>query len=115
MRITILCTLLFIGACQCTVAQSNLLRKTDWTVAEVKEWVTENGNHSTWKGMLLYKGTDSTKHHFISRVMDEFVFFNIDRATIDLKDIRPYRITSSAPLGYYYVDALKNFEKIKDY
>ncbi|HYV95398.1 MAG TPA: hypothetical protein VE978_26730 [Chitinophagales bacterium] len=96
-------------------AQSILHRNTDWTVSEVKEWAKQNQQYPTWHGWLLYQGSDSLSHHFISRVMDEWVWFNIKRTDLTITDERAYKQTSSAPLGYYYVDATKGFAKIKDY
>jgi len=96
-------------------AQSITKRKTDYTVNEVKQWVDTNKNFSTWKGWLLYQGSDTSVHHFISRIMDEWIWFNIRRSELKIADERPYKQTSSTPLGYYYVDATKNFVKIKDY
>jgi len=47
--------------------------------------------------------------------MDEWIWFNIRRSELKIADERPYKQTSSTPLGYYYVDATKNFVKTKDY
>ncbi len=115
MRNIILLTLFFCGTVQLTVAQSSFKRKTDWTVAEVKEWIDENKNYSTWHGWFLYQGTDTMKHHFITRINDDWVWFNVDRTSINLPDEREYKTTSSAPFGYYYVDGTKDFLKVKDY
>ncbi|TND08240.1 MAG: hypothetical protein FD123_2495 [Bacteroidetes bacterium] len=97
----------------CTLPQS--LRKTEWTVPEVKEWVNKNEKYSTWKGLLLYRGSDTARHHFISRVMDEFVWFDIKRAELVVPEEKPYSTQSSAPLGYYYVDPKQDFVRVKDY
>lgn len=96
-------------------AQSALHRKTDWTVSEVKEWAEKNQQYAAWHGWLLYQGSDSLSHHFISRVMDEWVWFNIKRTDLTITDERVHKPVSSAPLGYYYVDATKGFIKIKDF
>ncbi len=111
----IILTISFIIAVELVSAQSIPFRKTEWTVAEVKEWAEHNKQYPTWHGWLLYRGSDSLSHHFISRVMDEWVWFNIKRAELNITDERMYNQTSSAPLGYYYVDATKDFIKIKDY
>ena len=115
MRTIILLTLFFCSTAKTTVAQSSFKRKTDWTVAEVREWVDKNKNYSTWHGLLLYQGSDTLKHHFISRLNDSFVWFNIDKASINLVDEQKYMTISSAPLGYYYVDGTKGFLKVKEY
>src|SRR5688572_10390794 len=105
----------FLVLTQFAFTQSALKRKTNRTVPEVKEWAEQNKNYPTWHGLLLYQGSDTATHHFISRVMDEFVWFKIKRADLVITDVRPYKNTSSAPLGYYYVDATKEFTKVKDY
>ena len=87
------------------------LRKTQWTVAEVKEWSSKTKN-STWQGLLLYQGSDSVNHYFISRVMDEFVWFEIKTTELKIADTLPKK---NKQLGYYYVDPLKEFTKVKDY
>jgi len=105
----------FLIMTQLVFAQSVLQRKTNWTVSEVKEWAEKNKTYPTWHGWLLYQGSDTATHHFISRVMDEWIWFNIKHTDLMLKEERPYKKTSSAPFGYYYVDATKDFIKIKDY
>jgi hypothetical protein len=87
----------------------------NYAVSEVKEWAEKNKTYPTWYGWLLYQGSDTLSHHFISRVMDEWILFNIKRTDLTLKDERKYKTISSERLGYYYVDATKNFVKIKDY
>ena len=106
--------MLFVVAEHALYAQSSiLLRKTDWTVPEVKEWAAKN-KEQRWHGRLLYEGSDSLYHHFVSRVMDEWVWFRIKRADLVITDERMYRTTSSATSQYYYVDALDDFRKVKD-
>lgn len=95
-------------------AQSNILRKTEWTLEETKQWAESQKKFPTWYGALLYQGSDSVHHHFISRVMDEWVFFKIKTSGLKLAEEMPYRQTSSGPLGYYYVDATNEFIKIKE-
>ena len=111
----IIFTISFLVMTQLVFAQLEIKRKTNWTVSEVKEWVEKNKAYPTWHGWLLYQGSDTVTHHFISRVMDEWIWFNIKRTDLVLTDERPYKTTSSARLGYYYVDATKEFIKIKDY
>lgn len=108
-------SILFAATVRFAAAQSISPRKTDWPVTEVKKWAEQNKEHSTWHGWLLYQGSDSIHHHFISRVMDEWIWFALKRADIIITDERIYKRTSSAPLGYFYVDATKDFAKIKDY
>lgn len=115
MRTKIFFAISFLIITQFAFSQSALKRKTNWTVFEVKEWAEKNKNSQTWYGWLLYQGSDTTTHHFISRIMDEWIWFNIKRTDLVLQDERQYKRTSSAKLGYYYVDATKDFVKIKDY
>jgi hypothetical protein len=91
------------------------LSKTAWTVDEVKSWAQKVQVYPTWHGWLLYQGSDSLNHHFISRVMDEWVWFNIKRTDLDLADERIFLSTSAGPLGYYYVNPLEDFKKVKEF
>ena len=101
---------------QQVLSQSVFQRKTNWTIEEVKEWPVKQKDYLTWHGWMLYQGSDSSTHHFISRVMDSWAFFYIKRSELVLKEKEyPLSRKSSAPLGYYYVDATKDFTKIKDY
>jgi hypothetical protein len=115
MRKKTITTILFFTVVNVISAQSNLIRKTDWTISEVKEWAERNKEFPTWHGMLLYQGSDTLNHHYISRVMDEWVWFNIKRVDLKITDERQYSKSSSAPFGYYYVDVTKNFIKTKDF
>ncbi len=47
--------------------------------------------------------------------MDEWIWFKIGRANLILPEEKQRDKLSSAKLGFYYVDALKDFSKIKDY
>jgi hypothetical protein len=100
---------------QLAFSQPILQRKTNWTVSEAKKWAETYKDFPTWDGLLLYQGSDTTTHHFIARIVDDFFWFNIKRAELILTDERQYQTTSSASFGYYYVDAAKDFIKIKDH
>lgn len=106
---------LTMASSQTVIAQSSVsFRKTDWTVSEVKEWAEKQKAYPTWYGLLMYQGSDTLKHHFISRVMDEWVWFDIKRTDIKIAEEKPVqKKTSSTPLGYYYVDATKDFIKVE--
>jgi hypothetical protein len=95
------------------LAQSSHLRKINWTAAQTKEWALKNQDQ-LWHGWLLYQGSDSTTHHFISRVFDDWVWFNIDKTEVVMEDERTYKQRSKT-IGYYYVDATNDFIKTKDY
>ena len=114
MRSKIFITFLFFIIVESVSAQSIFQHKAEWSVSEVEEWAENQKEFSTWHGLLLYQGSDSLAHHFISRVMDEWVWFKIKRTDLRISDERIYSNKSTAPLGYYYVDALKDFKKIKD-
>lgn len=109
-RIIIAAVVLMISACNL----SYRMTKTEWTVPEVKKWAADNQERSTWKGLILYQGSDTEYHHFIGRVMDEWRWFNIKRTELSLEDVRPYSNTSSGSLGYYYVDPLAGFVKVNE-
>lgn len=98
-----------------SIAQSNSQRQRVWKVAEIKTWAEQNRNHSTWHGWILYQGSDTTNHYFISRIMDDWMWFTVKRSDLNLADEQVYKKTSSAPLGYYYVDPLDEFKKVKGY
>jgi hypothetical protein len=115
MHIKSILTVSFIVFMQFVFSQSAFHRKTDWTVVEVKAWANEQKKYPTWHGLLLYQGSDSLAHHFISRVMDQWIWFNIKRSDLEVKEERESDKSSSARLGYYYVDATKDFVKVKDY
>lgn len=110
-RILFIYFLAFVFAC----SFPQKLRKTEWSVAEMKDWTAENKNYSTWKGLLLYQGSDAIQHHFISRIFDEWIWFKIKRGELKIQEERVFSNTSSSSLGYYYVDPLDNFRKIRDY
>ncbi|WP_153798510.1 hypothetical protein [Foetidibacter luteolus] len=115
MQTKFILTILLFTLAQLAYPQSALERKKSWTVSEVKVWAEKNRSNATWHSLLLYQGSDTSTHHFISRIMDEWIWFAIKRADLILTDERPYKKTSSVRLGYYYVDPAEDFAKIKDY
>ena len=62
----------------------------EWTIAEVQEWY--NKKYSSWDG-LLYRGSDKKMHHFVSRVRDEWYFFNIKKSLLTLPEEMPMPLT----------------------
>ena len=100
---------------QLVFSQKILERKTNWSVSETKKWAETYKGLSTWDGLLLYQGSDTATHHFVGRIVDDFFWFNIKRAELKVNEERQYLEKSSASFGYYYVDAAKEFIKIKDY
>ena len=115
MQLKILITVLLTWLATSSIAQSNSQRQKIWTVAEVKTWAQENKGFSTWKGWILYQGSDTSNHYFISRILDDWMWFTVKRAGLILADERVYKKTSSAPLGYYYVDPSNEFKRVKNY
>ena len=90
--------------------------KRKWTVEEVKTWYADYKEMPyAWDG-LLYRGSDSTVHYFMAHVLatDSWAFMQISVSELRLSDERPYyKMTSSSPMGYYYVDPLHNFIKVR--
>ncbi len=105
----LLIILLTLSFTSCGLIQK--FRKTEWTVAETIQW-SEQMQQSAWKGYLLYQGSDSLKHYFISRYMDEFVWFEILQTELTIDEIHPNKGFPKGTLGYYYVDPKQNFMKI---
>lgn len=115
MRLKLLLLLFLSWATTVSFAQSSSQRQRVWTVAEVKAWSEQNKGFSTWKGWILYQGSDTLHHYFISRINDYWQWFRIKRSDLNLSDERVFKQTSSAPLGYYYVEPSNDFKKVKDY
>ena len=101
----------FISACNLSYKMSG----TEWTVPEVKEWVNANKDLSTWKGVLLYQGSDTLHHYFVGRIMDEWRWFNVKRSELSLEDIQPFNASSSGQWGHYYVDPAQDFKKVLEF
>jgi len=98
-------------------------RKTKWTVAEVREWYPacyeqehRKFPHHAWDG-ILYQGSDDHWHHFVGRVLsvDDWAIIRIKKEELALADERLYLTISSGRLGYYFVDPIDSFKKIRDY
>src|SRR5215471_20485673 len=53
-------------------------RKSVWTKQEVTDWYAKNS--SVVRGGLGYQGSDAQSHHFIARVMDEWVFIEVPKS-----------------------------------
>jgi hypothetical protein len=96
----------------CACNMSYKMSKTEWTVPEVQEWSSANKKSSTWKGLLLYQGSDTIHHHFLGRIMDEWRWFNVKRNELSLEEIQPFNTSSSGQLGDYYVDPNQNFKRV---
>jgi len=93
------------------------LRKTHWTVPEVKSWYVDyREDPHAWDG-ILYQGSDSMWHYYIARVIavDNWAIIQIRREELKVADERPRAISSSAGLGYYFVDPTRDFVKVRDY
>jgi len=114
MQPKILINIFLTWATMLSIAQSNSQRQKVWTVAEVKVWAKQNKSLSTWKGWILYQGSHTLNHYFISRITDDWQWFKIRRSDLKVADERLYKLTCSAQLGYYYVDPSSEFKKVKD-
>ena len=101
----------FLGACSGPIE----IRKTEWTKKEVVEWYSKSKNmiRPPWRG-LFYRGSDSSKHYFLTRVMDDFVFFEISRTELSVPEEHPYSTASDAPMYYYRVDPKNDFVRVKE-
>jgi hypothetical protein len=107
-----LCTIFFLIISSSSFAQSSFFHKTDWTLAEIKQWAQDVRTSPPPYGLLLYQGSDSLKHHFTSRVMDEYVRLNVARSELKLPDERKYMDDPAASVGYYYVDGTNDFSVV---
>ena len=114
LTIPLLILLLLFSAC----AGPFMIRKTNWSVAEVREWYpVYREDSSSWDG-ILYQGSDAREHHFIARLqsMDNWVVIDIKKSELTLPDERPYYpAISTGPYAYYYVDPTNNFTKLRDF
>jgi hypothetical protein len=94
------------------------MRKTKWSVSEVRDWYAEYRKTElhAWDG-ILYQGSDAHWHHFVARVLsvDNWAIIRIKKGDLTLADERPYLTISSRALGYYYVDPSRDFIRIRDY
>jgi hypothetical protein len=99
----------------CGTLSGCVYRNAIWTPDQIKTWTKENESFSTWKGLILYQGTDSTYHYFIARHMDSWVWMKADLNNLQLNEIHPHLKTSASPLGYYYLRPNQEFAKFKDY
>ena len=95
----------------CLACNSPKYLTKEWSIVQVQEWY--NQKHSAWDG-ILYRGSDKKMHHFVSRVRDEWHFFNVKKSALTLADERPI-LKDTGVVGYYFVDPNKEFAKIKDY
>jgi hypothetical protein len=86
-------------------------RKAVWTKKETIDWYT-NYSSIVHDG-LRYQGSDAQSHHFIARVMDEWVFIRVRKSQLKLDDERPFSTGSNAHFTYYAVDPSQNFKKIE--
>jgi hypothetical protein len=115
MRLKLLLTLFLNWVAVVSIAQSSSQQQRVWTATEVKTWAEKNKTYSTWQGWILYQGSDTLNHYFISRITDNWQWFVIRRSDLKVPEEHAHKVTSSAALGYYYVDPLNDFKKVKDY
>ena len=87
----------------CIVSHADSL----WTREAVVSWYAQ---HHKQIGFVGYQGSDQTRHHFIARYMDDWVFIVIKKEELRLNDERPFSRAWSAQLYYYLVDPSRYFE-----
>jgi len=112
MKLTIplaICVMVVLASC----AATNQVQKSCWTVKEVQQYYNDSAKANT--NCVLYRGTDSQSHHFLSQFIDKWVFLTIKKNELELPEEKPYRVDSTVKLGYYYVDPNNHFVKIKDF
>jgi hypothetical protein len=94
-----------------------------WTVQETQDWYKENYVNQPkqprpFVSRLYYTGSNEKFHYFVSRYMDEWVNVKINIDSVVIIDERPewkwkYASDSTGAFGYYAVDPLDNFKRIK--
>jgi hypothetical protein len=96
-----------------------------WTVQEATDWykkyyINQPIRERPLVSPLYYRGTNNEFHYFICRSIDEWVYIKIDINQLKLKDIQPVwdyetskNLDSSSNYGYYQVDPINNFERVK--
>lgn len=91
------------------------IRKTTWTVEEVKTWYASFSKHEPGgNGGIAYQGTDAKYHHFVAHVLsvDNWAIIAVKKEELKVPKELPYSRASRAPLAYYYVDPSRNFAKV---
>jgi hypothetical protein len=91
------------------------VRKTKWTVGEVKSWYADySKNEPGGVRGIAYQGTDPKYHHFIARVLsvDNWAIIKVKKEELKVPEELPYSAASSAPFAHYYVDPARDFARI---
>ncbi len=91
------------------------IRKTKWTVEEVKTWYAwYSKNEPGGDRGIAYQGSDSRYHHFIARVLsvDNWAIIEVKKEDLKVPEELPYSRISSAPFAHYYVDPSRDFAKV---
>ncbi|HEU5148427.1 MAG TPA: hypothetical protein VFT90_16990 [Chryseosolibacter sp.] len=104
-----------------TVRCSTIGSTRTWTVPEAKAWyqqhyVTPREQSWSFVSPLYYRGSDDQFHFFVSRYFDDWVFIKIEIDELTIFDIRPrwkYSNENRGSIGYYPVDPLNDFKKLK--
>ncbi len=93
------------------------LTKDIWTADEIIQWHAEYAvdDPKDFYSPLYYCGTDEKYHHFIIRVMDDWVIMKVAKEEIDIADPRPLATSSGgASPGYYAIDPQNGFRRIEE-
>jgi hypothetical protein len=85
-----------------------------WTVQEVQQWYNKDTAKAN-TNCVLYRGSDTQQHHFLTQFIDKWVFLTIKKDELAIPEEKPYKVDSTVKLGYYYVDPNNRFVKIKDF
>lgn len=93
------------------------VRKTKWTVPEVREWYAgyRRSEPRAWNG-IRYEGSDARWHHFIARVpsVDNWAIIQIRREDLTVPLELPHARVSSNRNDYYFVDPANGFSRIQE-
>jgi hypothetical protein len=90
------------------------IRKTKWTVEEVKTWYAwYSKNEPGGDRGIIYQGSDSKYHHFIARVrsVDNWAIMEVKKEDLKVPQELRYSRASSAQFSYY-VDPSRDFARV---
>ena len=84
-----------------------------WTLHEANEWHKKYSN-AQMIGSTFYQGSDKSFHYFISRSMDSWIDYKINKKELELKYEEPKEEHISSRLGHFLVDPLNDFQKVNE-
>jgi hypothetical protein len=89
-------------------------QKSVFTVQEIQQLYNKDTAKAN-TNCVLYRGSDTQQHHFLTQFIDKWVFLTIKKNELALPEEKPYKVDSTVKLGYYYVDPNNHFAKVKDF